>query len=442
MGNEALQRLQAVIAPLHSRDFTLLWLSQAISLTGTNAAWIAWLWLLTDLTGSSALIGTVLMAYSVPTILLLVVAGAWVDQGDPRRIALWAQTLNAVLGFGLAVLVTLGQLTATGFIVFAILFGAIEAFINPALAALFPALIRPREFNAANSLRQMAFQSAALLGPSLGALLISRWSITVALAFNAVTFVIAAVIITFMHRPTPPVREASRGSNSANDSTRRRRQANEVLGGFRFLRSEPGMLSIVVLFSLTNALNNVEAVLVPELVRSELGLPVSRYGFMVTFFGVGCVAGAIGASIFGEQIRRRALSICGMMSVFGASIATMGLARNASELYGAYLLLGLSFVVAEIVSVSLWQQLVPSEMRGRVFGLLGTIAMVANPVGYLFAGVIGEVAGVRLGLQVGGGAIIILSLLALLVPAVWQLDHRAYSVASAQCPYSPTDGGA
>jgi hypothetical protein len=80
--------------------------------------------------------------------------------------------------------------------------------------------------------------------------------------------------------------------------------------------------------------------------------------------------------------------------------------------------------VAEIASSSLWQQLIPGVMLGRVFGLMTTLAMGMNPLGLILAGALGQVFGLRQGLSIGGGAIVVLIVLAFMLPMVRALDLR------------------
>lgn len=426
----SVQRMRVALSPARSRDFALLWLGQGVSQFGTNAGWIAWIWLLTDLTRSTTLISIVLTAGTVPTILLTIIGGALVDRGDPRRFALWSEILNAVLGFALAVLVALHLITIPAFLVYVVAVGAVQSFADPALSALFPATVEPDEFNAANSLRQTTLQLAMILGPPLGGFLIARWSLSAALAFDAITFMLAALTILLINRRIMCrthrcVAMKEQGDRAKSRASRRKPGADDFLGGIRFLLSEPPMLAVIIFFSLTNAINNVEAVLVPILARSYLRMSAAQYGLLVTFLGAGSLLGAVAMGVLGSRVRRHAVTICGSMTIFGMTIVAMGLAQNAVDLYVAYALFGLSFVIPELISVTLWQHIVPSDLRGRVFGMLSTIALATNPIGFLVAGVIGEILGVRAGLVLGGAAIVGLSVIAILIPTVRRLDQLA-----------------
>jgi MFS family permease len=197
-----------------------------------------------------------------------------------------------------------------------------------------------------------------------------------------------------------------------------------LTAGFRFLWQEKGMLAVVLLFAVTNALNDVEAVLVPLLARVALRMPADRFGLLASFVGSGTVVGTLLIGSVGHRIRNRALVICGSMIIFGCAIMSMGLAQEAWELYASYSVFGFTFIIAELVSSTLWLHMVPADMRGRVFSVMSTLAMGLNPLGYLLAGVLGSVWGVRVGILIGGGAVVIVSVGALLVRPVWSLNRR------------------
>ncbi len=110
------------------------------------------------------------------------------------------------------------------------------------------------------------------------------------------------------------------------------------------------------------------------------------------------------------------------MLVFGLAIVLMGLVGSMTALYGAYLLAGLAFIVPEIAAWSLWQEIVPTEMRGRVFSTISLVAMAMNPPGLILAGTLGNFIGLREGLWIGGGAIVVLSLIVSALPQFRRID--------------------
>lgn len=424
-----MQRLRHLVAPLGSRDFTLLWLGQAISQLGDRCNEIALIWLLIGLTGSSVVLGSVLTAMYIPTLLLLLFGGVLADRVSQRGTALVSDGLRALVIAAFAAVVSLGLVSLPMIFALVVFYGLVGAFFNPALSALVPSLVRPEQYDAANVLRQITLQTATLLGPALGGYLIARWSVGSALAFDAATFAVSFLALSLMRRRSrragPQISEGEAAATApAAGKGKRGLRWRELLGGVRFLGREPGVLVLVLFFSLTNGLNNVEAVLVPRLARYELGLSAEAFGLLASAMGVGTLLGALVIGLVAQRIHRRAQLICLSMTVFGAAIVAMGLADRALVLDGAYFALGVSFIIPEVVFGTLLQRIIPLDSRGRVFSVLGLISMSMNPLGFLLAGYLGDNLGPRIGLLLGGGVIAALSLLALAVPAVRRLNSR------------------
>jgi len=320
-----------------------------------------------------------------------------------------------------AALTILDMMSLPEIFALAVIYGIVGAFFTPALSALYPSLTPPEHYDAANSLRQILLQVALIGGPALGGYLIAQWSVSAALAFDALTFLVSFFALALTR---PQTLQATKQVHDAQRVGGFRRQWSEIFGGLSFLRGEPGVFTLILFFSLTNGLNDVEAVLVPRLARLELGLSAAEFGLLATAMGGGTLFGALFAGLFAQRVRRRAQLICLSIMVFGGAIVLMGLAENARTLYLAFALFGVTFILPEVVFSSFLQRIVPAEMRGRVFGSISLLAMVMNPLGLLLAGVLGDSIGPRAGLWIGGGCIAVLSLLTLALPVVRSLNHR------------------
>jgi MFS transporter, DHA3 family, macrolide efflux protein len=426
-----MRRLREALAPLRSRDFVLVWLGQSISTLGNSCFDIALIWLILDLTGSTVVIGSVLTATYIPTIALLAFGGVWADRASRKGTVLWSDLLRAIVTLAFALVVTEGRISLGAIFGLALFYGLVSAFFNPAISALIPSLVPPSQYVSANALGLISSQIATLLGPALGGYLISKYNVGAALAFDGATFVASVLTLLFLNERR--IRQAA-GKLESPSSTRSTNRDDADPGrsswwvdfqtGVRFLWGEKGMLTMILIFSLTNGINDVEAVLTPVLARSTLHLTAVAFGLLASFFGVGALGGALLMGLFGQHLRHRAVAICGSLATFGLAIGAMGLAQSAADLYVAYLVSGTSFIVAEIASSSLWQQIIPNQILGRVFGVMVTLAMGMNPLGLILAGVLGQVFGVRQGLWIGGGAIVILSVLAFTLPMVRALDVR------------------
>nr|BBH92087.1 hypothetical protein KTA_02860 [Thermogemmatispora argillosa] len=409
--------LKQALAPIRSRDFTVLWLGQTISACGDQCYDIALIWLVTGLTGSSLLVGTLLAINYLPTILMLLIGGVWADR-SPRSILLWSDLLRGLLVFLLALAVTLGWVSLPLVICASFIFGLVMAFAGPSLLVLWNMLVAPEDYYAVTSLRQLSQQLALLFGPALGGFLIARWSVPVALLFDAATFVIAVCSTLLLRAQRKP--QPSRGGAVSSSP---RTFFAELTTGLRFLWREKGILIVVLLIALTNALNNVTGVLVPLLVRYVLHASAAQYGLMAACAGIGTAVGTVAMSLVGKHLRSIATVICGWLVIMGGAITLMGTATTVWLLYIAQMLLGLAFIVVEIVATAHCLQMIPEDQRGKVFSTIVAIAMGLNPLGSLLGGGLGNLVGLRAGLWASGGTIVLLSVLAFLFPPVRALNR-------------------
>ncbi|GER83817.1 hypothetical protein KTAU_24540 [Thermogemmatispora aurantia] len=178
--------VKQALAPFRSRDFSLLWLGETISACGDYCYSIALVWLVTSLTGSSLVVGSLLAANYLPTILLLLIGGVWAGR-SPKLMLLWPDLLQSVLVFVLALAVTLAMISLPLVIAFSIAFGLATAFAGPSQLVLWNAQLTAEDYHAGTALQQLSQQSqqlARLLGPALGGFLIARWSVPAALSLR------------------------------------------------------------------------------------------------------------------------------------------------------------------------------------------------------------------------------------------------------------------
>ena len=129
-------RLPSTFAALRHRNFRLWFLGQTVSLMGTWMQMVAQGWLVYELTGSKLALGTISFIGSLPTLFLMVPAGALADRGSRRGMMMAAQVVMTLQAFALAFLAATGRLTVFGL---AVMFAALAGWV---CIAAFLALLR------------------------------------------------------------------------------------------------------------------------------------------------------------------------------------------------------------------------------------------------------------------------------------------------------------
>ncbi len=336
------------------------------------------------LTTSPVLISMLSAAFTLPWLLVSVYAGVRIDRGDRRRIMLLAMTVRTlVLVTGTVAAVT-GMLTMPLLLGLLVVFGTAEVFADSSAATLIPAVVPRSRLGAANGRLLGAQQVAnAFLGAPLAGVLL-------AVGAGWVFGVPAALCVGALLCVGLGLRGAYRAPPRARTSLRL-----EVREGMAFLFTHRVMRPLLISSTVSNLVNaGYFAVFVLWVVGpgSAVGLAPERYGLLLAGLAVGAVAG----SLVAERLLRHLTEIrllTGMWLVNALLLLVPVLWPSAWVIGAAFVLVGFTNTVGNVINVSLRQRLVPDGLLGRVTGASRTLAYGMMPLGALLAGVVGEVFG-------------------------------------------------
>src|SRR5438067_5742570 len=194
------RRIAVSFPALRHRDFTLLWIGQLLSFSGSRMQTAAILWHVSLLAapGRKAIaLGLVGAVQVVPIIVFSMLSGVVADALDRRKVMLATQTVMALLAAALAALTFAGLRVAWPIYLLAALSSAAASFDGPARQALIPNLVPREHLASAIGLNTLMFQFASVAGPTLAGLVIAGPGLAWVYAVNAVSFlmVIAALLV-------------------------------------------------------------------------------------------------------------------------------------------------------------------------------------------------------------------------------------------------------
>lgn len=389
--------------------------SHALATLARAMVSLATIWYLSGLSHRPNLLVELYILLELPYLLLLIPSGRWADRRNryPLVLSLSALRVGVIVGFALW---THYGSTVVSIMVFLLVGESITAILQPARSAWITEMVPLSQRGNLTAINQGDLAIAGILGPALGGILYAEGRLSSVVEMAAVLMILSVGLIIWIGRSREPQPRVVRPYSDPTPPQ----------SGLQFLRDHPGMLMIVGFFALTNALNNVEAVLVPLLAHQLLHLVAWEFGALGLASGGGAVAGSWLAPRFfrGRSLRSAFVS----MGIFGGSIVGLGLSYNMEMLSGFYMALGLSFSFTEVITSTLWQVMVPDAVRGQVMGTLSTVARAANPLGYILAGALDVWLGIRGGLVTGGLAIIVLSTTIIGSRTISQLDLTSKSV--------------
>lgn len=372
-----------VLRPLRNRDFALLWSGLTVSLLGDGIYIVAVAWQTYELSNTPTALSVVGAAWTLPTVLFLLVGGVLSDRVDRRHLMIGADLLRTVAIGAIAVLSLTGVIELWMLLVLVAVYGAGDALFLPSATAITPLLVPPDQLVEANALEYMVRPIAMrFAGPALGGALVATAGPGLGFAIDAASFAVSAVFIAAI-RPRPGVPPASRSAIA------------EVREGFSYVRGTPWLwatlcASGLVIFAFFGPLQ----VLLPFRLKNELDVGAGTFGAVLAAGGLGSVVAALWIGQWG--LPRRLVT----WMYVGWSLATLEVALFAiAELPWVFMVIaaagGLLDTVGNVAWGTLIRSRVPPELMGRVASLDWQMSISLTPISFALAGPIAEAVGTR-----------------------------------------------
>ncbi|MGH2755819.1 MAG: MFS transporter [Actinomycetota bacterium] len=420
-----------IMRPLKIKDFALLWTGMTISLLGDGIYLVAIAFQVYELSNSPTALSVVFFAWTAPMVLFFLLAGVLTDRFDRRKLMVLADVIR---GFALGIMGILsiaGNLTLTHILVLVALYGVGDAFFMPAFTAIVPDIVPKDLLLEANSLDQFVRPlTMRMLGPAAGGVLVATAGPGWALSIDAITFAASAVAVMLI-RARPIVRRHDVSGSALRD----------IKEGFGFVRSRPWLwgtlLSAAV--GLLAFIGPLE-VLIPYVVKNDLGGDAGAYGMILAVGGVGAL---IASFAMGQRgLPRRHITF--MYSAWGVGvlmIAAFAFVGSVGQAMAVSLLMSGLFTAGMIVWGTLMHRLVPAELLGRVSSLDWLVSTGLVPVSFILTGPISNAIGVKETL-VGAGLIgSALTFIFLLIPGIRDTEKDG-SLAALPAPETQSEAAA
>lgn len=228
------------LAPLRHRSFAWYFASRLVNTLGSMMASVALAFAVLDITDSAVALGQVLAARTVPMVALLLYGGVIADR-FPRTLVLQVSNVGSAVSQGaIAALVISGHAEIWMLVVLSVVQGAVSGVAFPAMASVLPQLVPADQLQPANALVSLTRNGLMVLGPTVGALLVVSVGSGWALAVDAATWLVSALLLLPVTLPPRPVSEAPPDT------------WGELREGWRFFAATPWLWQVVAGFSVLN----------------------------------------------------------------------------------------------------------------------------------------------------------------------------------------------
>lgn len=391
------------LSPLRHRDFRLVFAGQLVSSFGSFLTYVALPVQLWDLTKSSALVGLVGTVQLIPLAVTSLWGGAFADSLDRRKLLLWSEAALMLVSVVLFANARLAHPSVALLFVVAAFASGVTGFHRPALESLKPRLVTTEELPAMAALSSLGSTAASIAGPALAGVLVSAFGISVTFGVDAGTYALSLGALWFI-RAMPPASQKDRAG------------LKMIVEGLTYAARRPELIGtyVVDIVAMTFAM---PMAVFPALAAQWEGSNAAGYLYSAMS------AGALLVTVFSRWtagVKRRGAAVILAAATWGVAIVALGYARSLPAALACLVVAGAADMVSGLFRQTIWNETIPSSLRGRMAGIEQLSYMSGPLLGNARAGFMAERFGLGRSIAMGG-AICVAGVLACIpiLPRFW-----------------------
>jgi H+ antiporter protein len=388
---------------------------------GNGISIVAFPWLVLQRNGSALDASIVAMAGTVPLLVATLIAGASVDYLGRKRVSMISDTLSALSVAAVPVLALIFGVHVVNVVVLACL-AALGALFDPAGMTARETMLPEAATRAgwtldhANSVYEAIFNLSYIVGPGLGGLLIATLGGVNTMWVTASAFVLSIIAISTLRLEGAGTPDA----NALPDGI-----WAGIVEGLHFVWNNKVLRALAIVdLAATGLYQPMESVLFPKYFtdRNE----PAQLGWVLMALSVGGLVGALGYAVLSKYARRRTVMLTAVLTL-GVAMTIIAFLPPLPLILVLCAIVG--FVYGPIAPIYnyVMQTRAPQHLRGRVVGVMGSLAYAAGPLGLVIAGPLADAAGLHATFLALSLPMLLLGLVAVFLPALRQLDSEPVS---------------
>ncbi len=335
--------------------------------------------------------GLLMMTSNLPAVILGPIGGTFADRYSRRKIIIFCDLISGIAVLCLATLMftkpDAQETILIALFIVSVCVAIVGSFFRPAITAAIPDLVPKQKVSAANSLNQASVQISTFIGQGAGGILFRILGAPVLFLIDGLTYLFSAFSEFFIVIPqTIP-------EKSLNQSHALKSFKTDTIAGFRYVWQRKGMRTLFAVATLLNFFAMPFFVLFPFYIEDFLKVTTDWYGFLLAAFGIGSLLGYMLAGTIRVAGRTRSTLLISSLIVMSLGFAGLGMVFVPTIALILVFVIGMLNGFFNINVITLLQITTPSEIRGRVFGLLSTFAMGLAPIALGLSGIVADLTG-------------------------------------------------
>jgi MFS family permease len=402
---------------LLTRDFALLFASQAVSQIGDGLSKVALLWFVYEITGSALKTTTIGLLQTLPPLVLGPFIGVYLDRWPKKRVMVWVDVIRAFILLSIPVLYVFGALSLGRLYALVFLTAIFSSVFGPALASSVPLIVSRMHLTNANALLQTTTNLGVLIGPAMGGLGVAVIGIQHVLFVNSAILMVSALCLLPMRMREVPRQKAASSRTSF---------ARDLLAGFRFVfRQDPTVFALMITATLYTLSMSAFVFVLPVVAKLILQVGPVELGWLWSALGIGMLISSGGLAWARQgSVRGRLRLIAGSLFAGGGAICAFGFSQWTWVSIVLAILIGGSTALFMPIAWALLQERTPKSMLGRMFTMFSTAGMASAMIGMVAFGWTTDRFGPIVSLIGVGTFLLIAAGLAVFFTMRWGLEQR------------------
>ncbi|WP_430591729.1 MFS transporter [Humidisolicoccus flavus] len=398
-----------------SSAFARYFSSIAVRAFGTSLSSVALPVLVVGVLGASATeVGFVNAAQFIPYAAVGLFAGVYVDRWHRQHVLVWASIGRALSLAAIPLLWVFGHLTIGALVVLLLIFGTFSVFGFAATQSLLPQIVERRALRAANARLDQAEALGQTAGPAIGGTLVGFLGAPIAIAIDAVTYVLDAILIAGLRLRAPAA------AGQAKRSLRR-----EINEGLRALYTHRILAPLAASTHVWFVANAAAITVLALFALRTLEFSPFLYGLLFAAGGLANLVGATFAAPVGAKLGSgRTITASRALYPIGWTLLALAPVNDTEGTSVAALVLvftgfavqGFAGGIENANEMSFRQAVTPDLLLGRVNGTMRSVNRTMAAGGALLGGVVATLLGVRITLFILVGVFLLAFCIALCSP--------------------------
>ncbi|MED1410680.1 MULTISPECIES: MFS transporter [Bacillus] len=393
---------------LKNRSFFFMWIGSAISELGGAFGTLCNSILVYDLTGSKTALSSMWLLYFIPSLILQLISGPFIDKWSRKWIMIFSQWTRASVFLLPLVMLFTNNIEVWHVYVVQIIVGFITPLYTPASQAITPSIVSKEQLQNANAYIDGMTRLMMFLAPVLGGIVIKFIGIKLTILFVCVCLFISGGLLLFI-------------KEKMVKQELRKTWLEQFLHGFTYFFTKPVIVWLGVFLAFVQFGVGVTMVTNLPYIKDELSAGYAEYGYFMAGFPLGYV---VGSMLVGKvKYRSRRLLMLGGLFVGGLTYISLGLNNSILIAIVIEVIAGICISFFNVHNTTICQQTVPNNMIGKVFSVRLFLIRSAMPLGVFLGGILSEMWGIRTLYYIIGALICITSLIGILLPYFKFLDE-------------------